>query len=202
MITCTPRTSTGRPLHAADSKLAALIEEAWLLRVRQRVLLIRPSNPRDLAAIARMHGRCSARSLLDRYRRGGQPPTVAALDASLRQASGIVAVTAHGEVVAAGTLAPDDVHSQFCAQVGLLVEDRWQQLGIGTELVSHLAGVAHAGGAHELIAYPATALGAAQRLMISVGRTWQVPDAGTHLHTSLPESAALGIGSTRHRLAG
>src|SRR5438067_510358 len=123
----------------AAGTVAMVIDEAWVLRVAQRPLLIRPSGGRDLAAVARMHGRCSARSLLDRYRLGGKPPTVAALDASLRRPNGIVAITADGEVVATGTLGRDSAHNRSCAQVGLLVEDRWQGLGIGAELVGHLA---------------------------------------------------------------
>jgi GNAT superfamily N-acetyltransferase len=202
VITCTSYTPPGGPLGAADDTLAALIDQAWILRVAQRSVLIRPSGGRDLAAVARMHGRCSARSLLDRYRLGGKPPTVAALEASLRRPHGIVAVTAHGEVVATGTLERDSAHNRFCTQVGLLVEDRWQGLGIGAELVEHLAGVAQVAGFHELIAYPATALGTVRRLMISVGHTRQVADTELHLHTYLPDSAALGIGSIRQRLAG
>jgi len=65
-----------------------------------------------------------------------------------------------------------------------------------------MAGLAQARGFHELIAYPATAMAAAQRLMVEVGRTRIVPDVDAHLHTYLPESAALGLGSVRQRLAG
>jgi GNAT superfamily N-acetyltransferase len=201
VITRTPYTLPGGPL-AADNALVALIDEAWILRVAHGSLLIRPSGARDLAAVARMHGRCRARSLLNRYRLGGKPPRVAALEASLRRPHGIVAITPDGEVVATGTLARDGAHNRFCTEVGLLVEDRWQGLGIGAELIGHLAGVAQVASFHELIAYPATALGAVQRLMISVGHTRRVADTELHLHTYLPDSAALGIGSIRQRLAG
>jgi GNAT superfamily N-acetyltransferase len=37
-------------------------------------------------------------------------------------------------------------HRRFCTQVGLLVEDRWQGLGVGADLVEHLAGVAQVAG--------------------------------------------------------
>lgn len=205
VISCLARASTTpdrRPERTADGEMAAVIDKPWVLRVGHWPLLVRPCTVRDLTAVARMHGRCSPRSLLDRYRRGGRPPAIAALDASLRRRYGIVAVTAEGAVVAMGTLAPDGVHNHRCAEVGLLVEDRWQHLGIGTELLSHLAGIAQLAGNRELIAYPATALGTVQRMMIGVGRTRQVPDTHLHLHTWLPESAALGIGSVRQRLAG
>lgn len=203
MITCTlpAPTSESQSRRTADRELLGLLDEPWMLRVGHRPLLVRPSTARDLTAVAQMHGRCSARSLLDRYRRGGRPPAVVALDAGLRGPYSVVAVTAAGDVVATGAVAPDGVHSHRCAEVGLLVEDGWQHLGLGTELLSHLAGVAQVAGFEELIAYPATALGVGQRLMIRVGRTRQVSDTELHLHTYLPESAALGIGSVRLRLA-
>jgi hypothetical protein len=68
--------------------------------------------------------------------------------------------------------------------------------------MTHLAGMAQAAGYHELIAFPATAMATAQRLMLDVGRTRVVPDVEPHLHTYLPESAALGLGPVRQRLAG
>lgn len=187
---------------AEDHQLATLARQPWPLRVGRESLIIRPSTPRDLAAVAQMHSRCSARSLLDRYRSGGRPPAVAALDLALRRPYSIVAAAATGDVIATGTLEPDRAHNEFCIQVALLVEDSWQRLGIGTELMTHLAGVAQVAGYHELIAYPATAVLAVQRLMIEVGRTRMVPDTEAHLHTYLSESSSLGLGSVRQRLAG
>lgn len=185
-----------------DPDLAELVRQPWTLRVGAQTLLVRPSSARDLAAVAQMHARCSARALLDRYRCGGRPPAVAAMDRDLRRPNSVVVVTAQGDVVATGFLDRDALHNHRCAEVGLLVEDKWQRLGIGTELASHLAGVAQVAGYHELIAYPATAVAAAQRLMVDIGRTRMVPDVNTHLHTYLSESAMLGLGSVRQRLAG
>ena len=187
---------------AADDHLTALVRQPWTLRVGSEVLTVRPSAARDLAAVAQMHSRCSARSLLDRYRSGGRPPAVAALDLALRRPYSIVAETPTGDVVATGSLGHDGIHNPHCVEVGLLVEDRWQRLGIGTELMSHLAGAAQIAGYRELIAYPATAMHAVQRLMIGVGRTRLVPDVDAHLHTYLSESSSLGLGSVRQRLAG
>lgn len=149
-----------------------------------------------------MHARCSPRSLLDRYRLGGRPPTVAAIDRALRRPYSVVVATGHGDVIATGMVDHDATHDERCAEVSLLIEDQWQRLGIGTELMSHLAGVAQVAGFHQLIAYPATAISPVQRLMVGIGRTRMVPDTDAHLHTHLPESAALGLGSVRQRLAG
>jgi GNAT superfamily N-acetyltransferase len=195
--------STPRSLGpTSDHALSGLAREPWLLRAGRTPLLVRPASPRDLPAVARMHARCTPRSLLDRYRAGGRPPAVATLDRMLRRPGTVVAVTPEAEVVATATLDRDPAHSPFCAAVGLLVEDHWQRLGIGTDLLGHLAGAAQAGGYRELIAYPATAMAAAQRLLLDVGRTRVVPDVDIHLHTYLPESAALGLGAVRRRLAG
>lgn len=185
-----------------DPGLAELVRQPWTLRVGAQTLLVRPSSARDLAAVAQLHARCSARSLLDRYRCGGRPPAVAAMDRDLRRANSVVVVTDQGDVVATGLLERDAMHNHRCAEVALLVDDQWQRLGIGTELMSHLAGVAQVVGYHELIGYPATAVAAAQRLMIDIGRTRMVPDIDAHLHTYLSESAVLGLGSVRQRLAG
>lgn len=201
---CRPTRPAVEPLapRATDRELGALARAPWPLRVGDETLVVRPTTARDLPAVARMHARCSPRSLLDRYRCGGRPPAVVQLDGMLRRPETVVAARRDGEVVAAGTLARDRDHNHFCAQVGLIVEDGWQRLGIGTEMLTHLAGMAQAAGYHELIAYPATATAAAQRLMLDIGRTRVVPDVDLHLHTHLPESAALGLGSVRRRLAG
>lgn len=186
----------------ADDQLAALVRRPWPLRVGRESVIVRPSAAQDLGAVAQMHGRCSARSLLDRYRRGGRPPAVTALDRALRRPYAVVAVIAHGDVIAFGGLEPDPHHSAHCVALGVLVEDGWQRLGIGAALTTHLAGVAQVAGYRELIGYPATAVAAAQRLMIEVGRTRMVPGSDNHLHTYLPESAPLGLGAVRQRLAG
>ncbi len=192
----------GAPARTPNDELTDLVDAPWTLRVGTTPMIVRPSSARDLAAVAQMHSRCSARSLLDRYRSGGRPPAVAALDHTLRGPFSVVVALADGSIVAHGSLATDVAHSQMCATLGLLVQDAWHRRGIGGELTTHLAGVALAVGFQELIAYPATAVAAAQRLMLDVGRTRLVPDTDLHLHTYLPASAALGLGSVRQRLAG
>lgn len=184
-------------------ELADLSRRPWTLRVGNQPMIVRPSTARDIAAVAQMHRRCSARSLLDRYRSGGRAPAVAALDWSLRNPFSFVTETTDGSVVATVSVRRDPAHSYLCAEAQLLVEDGWQRMGIGSELMTHIAGVAQVAGYNELIAYPATAVPAAQRLMIEIGRTRMVPDTtNAHLHTYLPESATLGLGSVRQRLAG
>ena len=189
-------------LRNEQSDLVALARMPWSLRVRNESLVVRPSTARDIAAVAQMNHRCSARSLLDRYHSGGRPPTVASLDWALRNPQSFVAVRPNGAVIGHVAIRQDPAHGHLCAEVELLVEDRWQRAGVGTELMTHIAGVAQVSGFNELIAYPATAVPAAQRLMIEIGRTRMVPDVRTHLHTYLPDGAALGLGTVRERLAG
>ena len=96
----------------------------------------------------------------------------------------------------------DGDHGREAAEVGLLVEDAWQAQGLGRELMSHASGAALVCGYKEIIGYPATSVVAVQRLMIDVGHTRIVTDPHRpHLHTYLPESAALGLGPVRERLA-
>lgn len=192
----------GEPRRNEIDDLTDLARRPWMLRVGHQPMIVRPSSQRDLAAVAQMHRRCSARSLLDRYRTGGRAPTIAAMDPALRDPLSLVVVTADGSVVATGSVRRDPLHSYLCAETALLVEDGWQRHGIGGELMTHLAGVAQVAGFNELIAYPATATAVAERLMIEVGRTRMVPDANTHLHTYLQAGATLGLGSVRQRLAG
>lgn len=200
--TCTPLTVVDGSNRTPMTDLLDLARQAWTLHVGRRALLVRAATVRDLPAVAQMHRRCSARSLLDRYKFGGRPPTVAALDAELRNPHGIVVVTPEGRVVAHAALAQDAGHSFTCAELTLLVEDAWQKRSIGRELLAHLAGVAQVQGWSELIVHPGTAVPAAQRLMVEAGRTRMVPGTDAHLHTYLPESATLGLGAVRQRLAG
>lgn len=202
-VSCLRVDAVDEPEREVRADLLQLALAPWVMRARNEAVLVRRSRPRDLPEVARLHARCSARSLLDRYRSGGRPPSMIALDAALREQYSFVAVRRDGSVVATASLRRDTRHSARCAEVGLLVEDGWQRRGIGGDLVAHLAGVAQVVGFGELIAYPATAVPAAQRLMLEVGRSRMVPGPGDlHLHTYLAEDAALGLGSVRERLAG
>ena len=187
------------PRHA---ELTGLVRHPWCVRVGSASVLIRGATPRDIAAVAEMHGRCSPRSLLNRYRAGGRRPAVAALEKQLREPLSLVAATYAGTIVATAVASHDALHGRDAAEVGLLVQDAWQRWGLGRELMSHLAGATLVCGYREIIGYPATALVAVRRLMIDVGHTRVVAEPnGTHLHTYLSESAALGLGPVRERLA-
>jgi L-amino acid N-acyltransferase YncA len=182
--------------------LIPLVRQPWLLRAGTASLVIRPATYRDLEGVAGMHARCSARSLLDRYRAGGRGPSVPTLQRQLRRPLAFVAATRRGAVLGFAVAGIDVNHSRETAQIGLLVEDEWQGVGIGRELMTHLAGAAVVCGYTEMVAYTATSVLPMQRLMLEVGHSRIVADpTHAHLHTSLPESAALGLGPVRERLA-
>jgi L-amino acid N-acyltransferase YncA len=179
-----------------------MVRRPWWVRVGSTSVLIRGAAPRDLAAVAQMHGRCSPQTLLNRYRAGGRRPAVVALEKQLREPLSFVVTTYAGTVVATAVASADQRHGGDAAEVGLLVEDAWQGWRLGRELMTHLAGATLVCGYRELIAYPGTSTATAQRLMIDVGHTRIVIDSdNTHLHTYLSESAVLGLGPVRERLA-
>jgi L-amino acid N-acyltransferase YncA len=189
----------GARQHAA---LIPLVRRPWSLRAGSADLVIRPAAVRDLEAVANMHARCSARSLLDRYRTGGRGPSITALNRQVRRPLAFVAATQRGAVLGFAIAGIDANHGRDSAEVGIIVEDEWQGIGIGREMMVHLAGAAVVCGYTELVAYTATTIVPMQRLLFEVGHPRVVPDAlHSHLHMTLPESAALGLGAVRERLA-
>ena len=202
---CAPDASTPRDSDAADQRTASLaiwVRQPWMVRVGRHNILIRGTSPRDLAAVALMHARCSAPSLLGRYHAGGRAPSPVAIEQMLRRTLGFVACTAQGEVIAHAVAGPDRQHPGGCAEMGVLVEDAWQRHGLGHEMLTHLAGGAYVCGYHQLICYTATEEPATRRLLTAMGRTYAVRDGRqAHLHTYLTESNALGLGAVREHLA-
>jgi hypothetical protein len=129
-------------------------------------------------------------------------PAVTALQRQLRRPLCFVAATPRGAILAMAIAGIDVNHGAESAQIGILVEDEWQGIGIGRELIVHLAGAAVVCGYTEMIAYTATSTVPIQRLLHEVGHPRLVADpTHSHLHTTLPESAALGLGAVRERLA-
>ncbi|MDT4939128.1 MAG: hypothetical protein QOG80_2799 [Pseudonocardiales bacterium] len=194
--------STKDDVDPGSSSLAIWVRQPWMVRVGRDNLLIRGTTPRDLTAVAAMHTRCSARSLLERYRAGGRAPSPVAIERALRRTLGFVACTARGEIVAMAVAAPDPTHAHEAAEIGLLVEDGWQRRGVGREMLTHLSGGAYVCGYTQLISYTATSVTAPHRLLTVIGRTYSVPDPyAPHLHTYLTEASTLGLGAVREHMA-
>ncbi|WP_073934888.1 GNAT family N-acetyltransferase [Streptomyces sp. CB02400] len=96
---------------------------------------ITPTGPEDLAAVVALHGRCSAHALWSRYHRAMADPRDY-LPVLLKRPGSVhlAAQDAGGRIVAVGHLVPDG----SAAEVALLVEDVWQDNGLGTRLLHRL----------------------------------------------------------------
>jgi GNAT superfamily N-acetyltransferase len=171
------------------------LREPWMLYVDGTVLTVRGATPRDLPGVALMHSRCSAKSLLDRYRTGGRQPAIAILERQLREPLSFVVATEDGRVTAVSQVVLDPVHPYGSGEIAVLVEDGWQRLGIGRRLVRHTAAVAVLTGYRQLISYPGTTGGIVHRLMAGIGTTRLMNDPQRHLHTALPAGARRGLGA-------
>src|SRR5437763_10610955 len=129
-----------RPLAVDQRAAIRLARLPWDLPTGSGKLRVRGALRSDLPALARMHGRCSGDTLLQRYQRGGLPPALPTLDELLRSPLVVVVQTPSGAVVAMAN-ASRPATAPGCApeptwvtQLGLVVEDGWQQLGIGRRL--------------------------------------------------------------------
>jgi GNAT superfamily N-acetyltransferase len=182
----------------ATSVARGVLDQArapWLLYVDGTPLTVRGARPQDLPAVALMHGRCSAKSLLDRYRTGGRAPAVIVLDRHVRDPLSFVVTAEDGRVVATARIAPDGLHNFGSGELSMLVEDQWQRLGVGRAVLRHCAAVATLVGYRQLISYPGTTAVAVQRLMATIGTTRSMDDVQRHLHTALSERTKLGLGT-------
>jgi GNAT superfamily N-acetyltransferase len=166
----------------------------WLLYLDGAALAVRGARPHDLPGVALMHGRCSAKTLLDRYRTGGRAPAIRVLDRQVRDPLCFVVTTDNGRVVALARVTPDPNHNFGSAEISMVVEDQWQRIGVGRALLRHGAAAAALSGYRQLISYPGTTAATVQRLMASVGTTRLMTDVQRHLHTALSEGTKLGLG--------
>lgn len=184
---------------------AALARRPWTIRAGSAVLMVRGARPADLAAVAALHRRCEPTTLLYRFRSGGNPPSISALQHMLGRPRTVVVTTPDGRLVAWGAADPElsrpragrpSLLPPTRAEIGVLVEDGWQGLGIGRALVRHLAAAAALAGLRELYAPASTSAAVSTRLLGEIGTTKRIEvDGETVLRVLLPESAALGLGA-------
>lgn len=113
-------------------------------------VVVRPGTYADFDAVAALHGRCSMRTLFNRYHSGMSTVPRRWVHRLLHPVRGISLVAESGDdVIALGQL----IHTGLpgSAEVSLLVEDAWQRRGVGTSLLAALA--SSAGDYDELVAW-------------------------------------------------
>jgi GNAT superfamily N-acetyltransferase len=198
-----------RPLAVDRRGALQLARMPWSLPTGSGKLRVRGAVPADLPAVARMHGRCSGETLLQRYQRGGLPPALPALDELLRTPLVVVVQTPSGEIVAMASggrpaVAPGRApEPSWTMQLGLVVEDGWQDLGIGRRLAAHVAASAQLLGSRELVADVVAQGLPLRRVLDSVGPTRSTHHrAGWRLRTRLDVSVLGGLGTVKGVLAG
>jgi GNAT superfamily N-acetyltransferase len=200
--------STARPL-ARPHDAVQLARRSWTLPSAGGDLVARGAVRSDLPLVARMHGRCSADTLLQRYLRGGRAPSLALVSELLTRPLVVVVEDEHGELraMACGSrpaTAPGSrEESPQTLQVALIVEDSWQRLGVGTALMRHVAASAVLLGYRELVADAAASGLPLRRVLSSVGPTRAGRHQGWHrLRTRVDLSSLSGLGPTHGALAG
>jgi GNAT superfamily N-acetyltransferase len=191
-----------RPLGVDRRGAVHLARLPWTLPTGFGELRVRGAAPADLPAVARMHGRCSADTLLQRYRRGGLAPPLPVVDELLRMPLVVVVRTPDGELVAMASgsrpaTAPGRAaEPSWVLQLALLVEDAWQRLGIGGRLAAHVAASAQLLGHRELVADVESPGLPMRRLLDAVGPTRSTHHlAGWRVRTRLDVSVLGGLGT-------
>ncbi|TJZ59255.1 GNAT family N-acetyltransferase [Streptomyces piniterrae] len=112
-------------------------------------ITVRRAHPSDLAAAREMHDRCSQQTLGLRYHGPvGDAERYLAHLLSPRFGRTLAVETASGRLVALGHLLWDGDETE----VALLVEDAWQQRGIGAELLRRLVAMAAEAGCESVYA--------------------------------------------------
>lgn len=103
-------------------------------------LTVRQGTVADATALVAMHERCSSETVGSRYHAPLPRLSPRLARAMLEPAGGLsLVMTVGDDIVAVGMLAPDPTsHDGTDAEVGLMVEDRWQRQGHGTRLLRAL----------------------------------------------------------------
>jgi GNAT superfamily N-acetyltransferase len=172
--------------------VAAPVQPAYVALPNGRVVVIRPSEPADAAAVAVLHSRCGPRSLHDRYL-SPPPRMTSALLRSLVSPTGgcaLVAVTRSGDIVGMTQVAAGDEVGD--ADIALLVRDDHQHAGLGSLLARHSIRTAVSLGFTDLTA---TGLSTNARLVRMLGhlglaRYLRASDGFVHLRVPLAQAVA------------
>jgi len=137
---------------------------------------IRLARPQDAAPVEQMHARSSESSIYNRY----FTPMNSWREENLRRISGghrgatLVATVEGGTVVALGNIFPAGTEDALDGEIAVLVEDEWQHLGIGRQILQHLIEIAPRLGFAHVVAYVLAENDAMITLLRSLEQTWEV----------------------------
>jgi GNAT superfamily N-acetyltransferase len=193
----------------ADVVAGHLADRWQLLLPGGEEVTVRLAGDDDLDEIVAMHERCSTESRQRRYLAGTGPlpvqlrgqlaagPTLVAVFEHSRPAAsharGPKTLAGTGRIVALGNLQWDGPE----AEVGLLVEDDWQQRGLGTALLRRAAQLATAAGIKVLYSHTRGDDSAMIHTMRRLGRPVRREEDGAMVTLSidLDGDVTAGIGS-------
>lgn len=140
-----------------------------MIMVNGSEITIRPLERRDEQAVAAMHARCSLASRRMRYfsAKPGLPSRLFALFLDRSRALTLVAESSNGELVALAHLVLTS--DAGTAELAFLVEDAWQNQGLGRHLTELMVDIGFARGLTELRASVFSDNSRMRRLLTSLG---------------------------------
>jgi ribosomal protein S18 acetylase RimI-like enzyme len=130
--------------------VAAPVQPVYVALPKGRVVVVRPAEPSDSAAVAVLHSRCGPRTLHDRYLAPPPRVTSTTLRALVSPSGGcaLAAVTKAGDIV--GLMQVAEGEGSGAAHMTLMVRDDFQRVGLGSLLARHGIRAAVAMGFTEL----------------------------------------------------
>jgi GNAT superfamily N-acetyltransferase len=131
----------------------------------------RAAGAADCAAIASFVAALSPRTRLLRFFTPASPPSSAVLRAMCGTGGADVLLATYRGAVVAHAMAADGVSPGGCpvTDIGLVVADGWQDLGIGSEILSRLVARAAARGVRVLVM---DVMAENQRMLAMISRRW------------------------------
>ena len=183
-------------LAAALSRMAGDADAlGWVEPIKgDATVWIRLARPEDADAVAAMHERCSEQTRYQRYLTGvGQWR-----DISLRHLTGghrgstLVVMNEEGAIVGLGNVFPDLPEDSHVAELAVIVEDGYQNRGIGTRLLRHMLELAERIGFKEVVAFVLAQNNDMLRVLEATPLIWtrEIEDAVLTMRAPLPVVAA------------
>jgi len=184
-------------------------EEAvgWVERIKGGTVWIRLARPEDADAVAAMHDRSSERSRYQRYFSitDWHGTKLYRLAGGHRGAT-LVVMSEEGQIVGLGNVFPDPSEGSHAAEIAMIVEDAFQNRGVGTRLMQALLHMANRLGFTEIVASVLAENKGMLKLLQGTGLNWttDIKDGIAYMHAPLPgpiEFVEVETGPIRRRRA-